>query len=488
MSYQATNLKKLKIAQITGSDLIIVTDITSSNELPETKTIKLQELKNYSTSSSNINSTFRTGSYGINFYGTLTGFSDTSSYSVTSSISNYTDYLIYPNSSTSSVSIRSDYANNSLNSDYSISASVSDYSGLSVSASNIVLQDTSIDTVNKSDKSLFSESSTTSSLSEKTRYIPFIKGIDNGTVYHSLHSDKSAYADVALEIDSSTTNVDGELVADGRQTIMTRSIKSLKSKHAISASNANEDIIAEYAKSADFADRDASGETFAYITFVISGDSTDITKLNVDPKVWRNINNIKVSAVETSFISGLEISIHYQDPIPPGYYATVKANVSPISNGYEVNKRISDNISDNLDYLVEKQLGHTSMVNCWGSSCSSTSGKISLYIKWLGSKKNTKWRKEPIYVSVGVGAVYVGAGLGGVVALAPIPIVMVAALVIGVLISLFTKKKKLTQPWGYSSVPVFLKNAIFSFVATISKTADSGSIDAQVPTTLNVKC
>ena len=479
MSYQATNLKKLKIAQITGSDLIIVTDITSSNELPETKTIKLEELKNYSTSSSNINSTFRTGSYGINFYGTLTGSSDTSSYSVTSSISNYTDYLIYPNSSTSSVSIRSDYANNSLNSDYSISASVSDYSGLSVSASNIVVQNISI---NKSDKSLFSESSTTSSLSEKTRYIPY--SINNGTVYHSLYSDKSAYADVALEIDSSTTDNDGDPVADGRKTTMTLSMKSVKSKHAITASKANDNVIAEYAKSADFADRDASGETFAYITFVISGDSTDITKLNVDPKVWRNINNIKVSAVETSFISGLEISIHYQDPIPPGYYVTVKANVSPVSNGYVSNWKISNHLDD----LVQYQLGHSSMVNCWGSSCSSTSGKIWLYIKWLGSKNNIKWRKEPIYIALGLSVAYAGAVVGTALVLAPIPFVAIPLLIIGGLISLFSKKKCLKQPWGYSSVPAFLKNSIFSFVATISKTADSGSIDEPVPTTLDVKC
>lgn len=483
MSYQATNLKKLKIAQITGSDLIIVTDITSSNELPETKTIKLEELKNYSTSSSNINSTFRTGSYGINFYGTLTGSSDTSSYSVTSSISNYTDYLIYPNSSTSSVSIRSDYANNSLNSDYSISASVSDYSGLSVSASNIVLENISI---NKSDKSLFSESSTTSSLSEKTRYIPFIKGIDNGTVYHSLHSDKSAYADVALEIDSSITNDDGEIVAYGRKTTMTLSQTSEKSKHAITASKAADNIIAEYAKSADFADRDASGETFAYITFVISGNSTNITKLNVEPKVWRNVNKIKVSAVETSIISGLEIFIYYQDPIPPGYDVTVKANVSPISNGYDQNWIISNHLDD----LILKQLGATIMVNCWGSSCSSTSGKISLSLKWLGSKQNTTWNKEPIFIGTGLGVLAVGVTPWvGIVPLLTNPVgiaIAVVAVVLGFIISLFSKKKNLTQPWGYLSVPDFLKNSIFSFVATISKTADL--LDEPVPTTLPVKC
>ena len=445
MSYQATNLKKLKIAQITGSDLIIVTDITSSNELPETKTIKLEELKNYSTSSSNINSTFRTGSYGINFYGTLTGSSDTSSYSVTSSISNYTDYLIYPNSSTSSVSIRSDYANNSLNSDYSISASVSDYSGLSVSASNIVLENISI---NKSDKSLFSELSTTSSLSEKTRYIPY--SINNGTVYHSLYSDKSAYADVALEIDY------------GRKTTMTLSNRSNKSKHAITASKADDEVIAEYAKSASYADQDASGETFAYITFVISGDSTDITKLNVDPKVWRNINNIKVSTVEMSSISGLEISIHYQDPVPPGYYVTVKANVSPISDGTWRIGGVGG--SDSLSRLVTTQLVNTYMVNCWGSSCSSTSGKISLYIKWLGSKKTKKWPSA--------GKQILAAILGGVVG--------------WVLMAVFGKKKKFRQPWGYSSVPEFLNYSIFSFVATISKTADL--LDEPVPTTLPVKC
>ena len=136
MPYQITNLKKLLLSLIQGDDLIVVTDVTSSDGKPETKNISISEFTNYSFTSSNVFNTFRTGSYNGILYGVFTGSIDSSSLSITSSNSLYTNHLNYSsqngtssysiNSVTSSVTDYSIYSNTSSfvnNSDYSTTAS-----------------------------------------------------------------------------------------------------------------------------------------------------------------------------------------------------------------------------------------------------------------------------------------------------------------------------------------------------------------------------
>ena len=110
MSYQITNLNKLNTTDISGGDLLIVTDVTSSGKV-ETKNITVSDLSDYIITSSNISDEFRTGSFTGNFFGILTGSSNSSSYSISSSLSDVTNCLIYSsNNGTSSYSINSDYS------------------------------------------------------------------------------------------------------------------------------------------------------------------------------------------------------------------------------------------------------------------------------------------------------------------------------------------------------------------------------------------
>jgi len=353
MPFQITKLKNLPSSQISDTNLLIVTQLTGSGNLPETKTIEVGQYKKYAITSSNITTNFYTGSFSGNFSGTHLGLSDTSSYSQTSSLSLNSSELIYsPNNGTASYSQTSSFSNYSINSQYALSSSYANNSKIAVTASSISTNYT----LPYSDTTLLSTSSLTSSISEKSNYINY--SINNGTIYHSIYSDKSAYSDFVnnLDINNNVT--------------MTAAQSSSYSLNSISSSYAQSSSYSHYTK---YAKNLLSGEAFAYVTFVTTGSTFDTLKIGV--KNWRNVNSITALKVTTPY-TGIEFTINYVNPIPPGNYVNVKANSSPIN----ANVNLTGDIPAALDGMctgagVMRQVS----ISCWAMSCSSTVSKIMVY-------------------------------------------------------------------------------------------------------------
>jgi len=353
MPFQITKLKNLPSSQISDTNLLIVTQLTGSGNLPETKTIEVGQYKKYAITSSNITTNFYTGSFSGNFSGTHLGLSDTSSYSQTSSLSLNSSELIYsPNNGTASYSQTSSFSNYSINSQYALSSSYANNSKIAVTASSISTNYT----LPYSDTTLLSTSSLTSSVSEKSNYINY--SINNGTIYHSIYSDKSAYSDFVnnLDINNNVT--------------MTAAQSSSYSLNSISSSYAQSSSYSHYTK---YAKNLLSGEAFAYVTFVTTGSTFDTLKIGV--KNWRNVNSITALKVTAPY-TGIEFTINYVNPIPPGNYVNVKANSSPIN----ANVDLTGDIPTALSVMCTGAGGMRQVsISCWAMSCSSTVSKIMVY-------------------------------------------------------------------------------------------------------------
>jgi len=353
MSFQITKLKNLPLSQISDTNLLIVTQLTGSGNLPETKTIEVGQYKKYAITSSNITTNFYTGSFSGNFSGTHLGLSDTSSYSQTSSLSLNSSELIYsPNNGTASYSQTSSFSNYSINSQYALSSSYANNSKIAVTASSISTNYT----LPYSDTTLLSTSSLTSSVSEKSNYINY--SINNGTIYHSIYSDKSAYSDFVnnLDINNNVT--------------MTAAQSSSYSLNSISSSYAQSSSYSYYTK---YAKNLLSGEAFSYVTFVTTGSTFDTLKIGV--KNWHNVNSITALQVTTPY-PGIEFTINYVNPIPPGNYVNVKADSSPINANVDLTGDIPTALSGMCTGAGGMRL---SSISCWAMPCSSTVSKIMVY-------------------------------------------------------------------------------------------------------------
>jgi hypothetical protein len=368
MPFQITKLKNLPSSQISDTNLLIVTQLTGSGNLPETKTIEVGQYKKYAITSSNITTNFYTGSFSGNFYGTHFGLSDTSSYSQTSSLSSNSSELIYsPNNGTSSYSQTSSFSNYSINSQYALSSSYANNSKIAVTASSISTNYT----LPYSDTTLLSTSSLTSSISEKSNYINY--SINNGTIYHSIYSDKSAYSDFVnnLDINNNVT--------------MTAAQSSSYSLNSISSSYAQSSSYSYHTK---YAKNLLSGEAFSYVTFVTTGSTFDTLKIGV--KNWYNINSITALQVTTPY-PGIEFTINYVNPIPPGNYVNVKADSSPINANVDLT---GDNIPSVLsDMCNGAGVMRRVAISCWAMPCSSTVSKIMVY-----GIEYKDWDKESLHI------------------------------------------------------------------------------------------
>ena len=365
MSFQITKLKNLPSSQISDTNLLIVTQLTGSGNLPETKTIEVGQYKKYAITSSNITTNFYTGSFSGNFSGTHLGLSDTSSYSQTSSLSLNSSELIYsPNNGTASYSQTSSFSNYSINSQYALSSSYANNSKIAVTASSISTNYT----LPYSDTTLLSTSSLTSSISEKSNYISY--SINNGTIYHSIYSDKSAYSDFVSNLD-----INNNVTMTAAQS-SSYSLNSISSSYAQSSS---------YSYHTKYAKNLLNGEAFAYVTFVTTGSTFDTLKIVV--KNWYNINSITALKVTTPY-PGIEFTINCVNPIPPGNYVNVKADSSPIN----ANVDLTDDIPTALSNMCSgaSTMSNTS-ISCWAIACSSTVTKIMVYgIKYVDNTGNSK--------------------------------------------------------------------------------------------------
>lgn len=178
---ELSGLKKLKKNEISNKDLIFVQDMSES----ETKALLIEDLSAYIITSSNLNNSLKTGSYLGEFVGNNYGKSTNATSSIVSSHSEITNFLNYPNNSTSSFSILSISASYASSTVQSLSSSYSYNSNISLTSSHV-------------DVLIYSSSfkCNTSSLSEVSIYSNssdylIYDGKYNGQVYKSIISDYS---------------------------------------------------------------------------------------------------------------------------------------------------------------------------------------------------------------------------------------------------------------------------------------------------------
>lgn len=424
MPYQITNLKKLNIPDISGNDLVIITDVTSSGKI-ETKNISIANLSDYIVTSSNISNTFRTSSFIGNFVGVLTGSSNSSSLSIQSVISDETNHLLYSSQNgTSSYSINTGYSFSSYNSLFCLTSSVSDNSTYCVSSS--YFYNNTITNRNLVEYSDISNKSNTSSISQKTTYVT--PSNNNGTVYHSMYSDKSAKA----------YNVNK--LSDNNFAIMDKAIEADFSQFADTASFAPSSL---YSQQTIRAKKIISGDVdaWAHCSFKIDEN------YQIIPLSWNNVSSIKLILQAQDF-PGPQILITYENVAPKNVSLAVKSSCSPftptpIKDFSNIKSVISASRSFPSNYFMSS----------WASACSATTARISIYgykIDWTGEYciKRT-W------------------------------------------FGICTIKERTLFSEGIDEIP-YLKNCIFSFAAfpIPSYTTDeiSGSIVESPPTTLSTKC
>lgn len=424
MSYQITNLNKLNTPNIAGNDLLIITDVTSSGKI-ETKNITISDISNYIVTSSNISNTFRTGSFLGNFIGTLTGSSDSSSYSISSSLSDFTNNLIYSNNNgTSSYSINSDHSLAVNYASYSLSSSVSINTDYTLTSSyfynNNILNQQLVNYSNTSSVSI------SSSVSQKTLYVN--PSDNNGTIYHSMYSDKSAKAYKVNKL------------SDNNFAVMERAYLA---DHANIANTASFSQTSLYSFQTDKAQRIIGGnvDAWAHCSFKIDEN------YQIIPLSWNNISSIKLILQSQDF-PGPQILITYDNVAPKNINLAVKSSCSPftptpITDFSNIKSVISSSRSFPSNYFMSS----------WASACSSTTSRISIYgykIDWSG-----EYCIQRTYFGICV------------------------------------LKERTLYTSEFDEAP-YLKNTIFSFAAfpVPSYTTDeiSGSIVEAPPTTLSTKC
>ncbi len=350
-----------------GEDRIIITDITNSINLTETKTINLENFTNYLITSSNIENTFKTGSYLGNFYGVFTGASDSSSLSITSSNSLSTNNLISSSQNgTSSYSINSFSCSKVDYSSFSISSSFSDRSRSS-DTSSYVFYNSITDISNTSNESIIAESS---SLSKKTKFVNVHS--DSGIVFHSKFSNKSIISDFAERLrDTNTTIVQNSYISDNSDH-STKSSLSNEALYSYTTFNSKVILIENY-------------DVFAYCSFKLD------SSLNIIPLTWNNVSRIEFIK-KSSDHGGSRFLIKYNKAVPETKTVLVKADCAPMSSN------LPDayiNWQHNLD-LIGTGVSQRINVTCWGTSCSNSSGIINVHgikygtTKWSGGA----WKKK----------------------------------------------------------------------------------------------
>jgi len=370
MPYQITRLKNLTAAQIVDSDLLLVTQLSGSGNLPETKTITVGEYKKYFLSASNITSSFYTGSFLGSFYGIFSGSVDSASVSITSSMASTTNQLIYSiNNGTSSFADSSSFSFNSSLSTYAVTSSFANSSLYAITASSTVVNSPASNAAS----SIISTGSVTASVSEKSNYINY--SMNNGTIYHSLYSDKSAFADFSSQLLYPNT------------TTMTKAISSSYAASSVSASFATS---SQYSFISTYSQNLSSGEAFAYATFVVKG--TSMSNLTIVPLNWHNINSINLT--QNNSPQSLVFSINYTDPVLPDNYVYTKCDSSPLTN--LTNPDLTDDISTiptDLTTMVNNYITDNNvMISCWANGCSSTVAEVIVFgIKSQGDGDYGSW-------------------------------------------------------------------------------------------------
>ncbi len=189
------NLKKLTKNDIDDIDLIFVQDMNES----ETKTLLSLDLFNNIISSTNLDVRLKTGSFDGQFVGNHIGSSTNCTSSILSLYSHDSNFLNYPNISTSSYSLQTDVSFNSITSSNSLSSSYSSQSYYSDTSSyvNTLIYATS-------SNSLTSSISKVSKYSDSSDFLIY-DDLINTEVYKSIISDYSLTSSLGYEIISNAT-------------------------------------------------------------------------------------------------------------------------------------------------------------------------------------------------------------------------------------------------------------------------------------------
>lgn len=252
-----TDLNKLTQTNIADIDPLFVQDVNES----ETKLLLSSDLANYILSSSNLNTSLKSGSFTGSFYGNLDGKSTNASSSFLSKYSKNSTYLNYPNYSTASYSLFSISSSKSDNCLENISSSYSVSSSNSVSSSHA---NTWI--IKNAVTASLSNLSLVSSYSTSSNYLVY-NGNDNGKIYKSIISEYSPTASIGMELIANTVITDDSnstiTVNDSKAFEVYTSSLSTRSNSARYIDNVSFSENASFALNTDLI-------PFAYINFKIS--------------------------------------------------------------------------------------------------------------------------------------------------------------------------------------------------------------------------
>lgn len=261
MDQLITNLDLITEENMNNNNLLFVQDVSES----ETKNIVVSDLTGYIISSSTILSALRTGSFTGSFYGVITGSTQSSSYSVTSSYAQ-TAFLLNYNSEINNGS--SSYSIQSISSSYSISSSFNESSSLCTTSSySNKTSYVEVLTANTSSTSLSASNANYSLYSNNSLFLNY-NGIDNGTSLRSIISENANNSSVVKNVRLNNTST---------------SSLAISSSHALFAEKSF------YIKKTDYSKYSAKSQytsknVHAYINFQVkSGGDVDIYS-------WKNIN------------------------------------------------------------------------------------------------------------------------------------------------------------------------------------------------------
>lgn len=373
MSNIITELKNLPKNEVNSGDFIIVTDVTSSVLNVQTKRIDIGEYTKYNITSSNIFNLFRSGSHTGKFIGNLRGTSTTSSISDSSSFSNQSNYLKY--------SLTNGTSSYSKNTSFTDSTQLSSISSTSSFALNTLTSSKTLHSIIDSypivDTSNYVNTSTTSSISQKSNYLDF-NGNDNGLVYHSIISDTSSYSVVSDHLNPINTSK------------AYRAITSSYSDYSISASYSKSSSHSEFATNSTYSEK---SEAHAYLSFYINGRIEDAIKSNptknldeiIIVKSWYNINAISVGR---GFNNCIEFIVQYENDLGNANDAIIKCSTSDTivypSIAYTNNADLS---TYTPDYNLVTGLHQPTWVVTSTTSCSKNTFKITVVMRQFDAFK-----------------------------------------------------------------------------------------------------
>lgn len=273
-----SDLKKLTKENISDLDPLFVQDISDL----ETKLLISSDLSKYILSSSNLINSLKSGSFTGSFYNNLIGKITNVSSTFLSQYSNNTNYLNYPNNSTSSYSL------------ISLSSSISDNSLRSITSSfalsssnSITSSYANVEIIQNSITSSFSIRSIISDYANSSNYLVY-NGQNNGKVYKSIISEYSPTSSIAISLIPNSISNEDSIFGNNIQINDSKAFKSLISSISTNAETASYIKLVDNSQHSSFA-INTDLIPFAYINFLVTHNNGTDWKFKVNQ--YKNIAN-----------------------------------------------------------------------------------------------------------------------------------------------------------------------------------------------------